>query len=75
MCSDLQCLDHVRVAVVPAHLWLIGDGAESCSVMSLQNASRRRGAIERTLQVKGHDTVSGTHKILGGLISEYRKAS
>ena len=27
MCSDLQCLDHVRVAVVPACLWLIGGGA------------------------------------------------
>jgi hypothetical protein len=26
--------------------------------MSLQNAPRRRGAIEGTLQVKGHDTVS-----------------
>ena len=49
MCFDLQCLDHVSVPVVPAHLWLIGDGAESRSVMSLQNASRRRGAIERTL--------------------------
>ena len=41
MCSDLQCLDHVRVAVVPACLWLIGGGAESRPVMSLQNASRR----------------------------------
>jgi hypothetical protein len=58
MCSELQYLDHVRVAVVPARLWLIGGGAESRSVMSLQNASRRRGAIEGTLQVKGHDTVS-----------------
>jgi len=38
---------------VPACLWLIGGGAESRSVMSLQNASRRRGAIEGTLQVKG----------------------
>ncbi len=36
MCSDLQCLDHVRVAVVPACLWLIGGGAESRPVMSLQ---------------------------------------
>src|SRR5271165_4560840 len=58
MCSDLQYLDHGRVALVPACLWLIGGGAESRSVMSLQNASRRRGAIEGTLQVKGHDTVS-----------------
>ncbi len=41
MRSDLQCLDHVRVAVVPACLWLIGGGAEHRSVMSLQNASRR----------------------------------
>ena len=58
MCSDLQCLDHVRVAVVPACLWLIGGGAESRSVMSLQNTSRRRAAIEGTLQVKGDDAVS-----------------
>jgi hypothetical protein len=57
MCSDLQCLDHLRVAVVPACLLLIGGGAESRSVMSLQNASRRRAAIEGTLQVKGHDTI------------------
>ena len=59
MCSDLQYLDHVRVARVPACLWLIGGGAEGRSVMSLQNASRRRGAIEGTLQVKGHYTASG----------------
>jgi hypothetical protein len=58
MCSDLQCLDHVRVALVPARLWLTCGGAESRSVMSLRNASRRRGAIERTLQVKGHDRFS-----------------
>ena len=70
MCSDLQCLDHVRVALVPARLWLTCGGAESRSVMSLQNASRRRGAIERTLQVKGHDTVSGARKDPRGLISE-----
>jgi hypothetical protein len=57
MCSDLQCLDHVRVAVEPACLWLIGARAEGRSVMSLQNASRRRAAIEGTLQVKGHDAV------------------
>jgi hypothetical protein len=61
MCSDLQYLDHVRVALVPVCLWLIGGGgAESRSVMSLQNASGRRGAIERTLQVKGLDTVSAS---------------
>src|SRR6266516_6350989 len=58
MRSDLQCLDHVRVAVVPACLWLIGGGTESRPVMSLQHASRRRAAIEGTLQVKGHDAVS-----------------
>jgi len=33
-------------------------GAESRWVMSLQNASRQRAAIEGTLQVKGHDAVS-----------------
>jgi hypothetical protein len=60
MCSDLQYLDHVRVALVPDCLWLIGGGAESRSVMSLQNAPRRRGAIERTLQVEGLDTVSAS---------------
>src|SRR6266566_4170467 len=58
MRSDLQCLDHVRIAVVPACLWLIGGGTESRPVMSLQHASRRRAAIEGTLQVKGHDAVS-----------------
>jgi hypothetical protein len=58
MCSDLQCLDHVMVAMVPACLWLISGQAESRSVMSLQNASRRHAAIEGTLQVKGHDAVS-----------------
>ena len=58
MRSDLQCLDHVRVALVPARLWLTCGGAESRSVMSLRNASWRRGAIERTLQVKGHDRFS-----------------
>jgi hypothetical protein len=30
--------------------------------MSLQNPSRQHGAIERALQVTGHDTVSGTHR-------------
>src|SRR6266566_9529700 len=61
MRSDLQCLDHVRIAVMPACLWLIGGGTESRPVMSLQHASRRRAAIEGTLQVKGHDAVSVTH--------------
>jgi hypothetical protein len=70
MCSDLQCLDHVSVTVVPARLWLIDGGAESRSVMSLQNASRPRGAIERTLQVRAHDTVSGTHRISPRSISD-----
>ena len=52
--------------MVPACLWLIGGGdRESRSVMSLQNASRRRGAIEGTLQVKGHDTVSAPTGRLG----------
>jgi len=35
MCSDLQCLDHVRVAVVPACLSLVGGGVAGRSVMSL----------------------------------------
>ncbi len=75
VCSDLRYLDHVRVAVVPARIWLIGGGDENRSVMSLQNASRRRGAMERTLQGKSHDTVSGTHEVLSGLVSEYRGAA
>ena len=54
----MQCLDHVRVAVVPAFLLLIDGEAESRSVISLQNASQRRGAMEGTLQVKVHDAVS-----------------
>jgi hypothetical protein len=65
MYSDLQWLDHVGVAAVPACLWLIGGGAESRWVMSLQNASQRRAAIEGTLQVKGHDAgsaLTGGHR-------------
>ncbi len=61
--------------MVPARIWLIGGGDENRSVMSLQNASRRRGAMERTLQGKSHDTVSGTHEVLSGLVSEYRGAA
>ena len=48
--------------MVPACLLLIDGEAESRSVMSLQNASRRRGAIEGTLQIKGHDAVSAPHR-------------
>jgi hypothetical protein len=51
MNPDLQCLDHMRVAVVPACLWLIGGGAESHWVMSLQNASRRRGTADHGRRV------------------------
>lgn len=31
--------------------------------------------MERTLQVKSHDTVSGTCEVLSGLVSEYREAA
>ncbi len=29
----------------------------------------------KTLQVRGYDTVFGTHKVVDGLISEYRRAA
>src|SRR6266699_3485439 len=48
MRSDLQCLDHVRIAVVPACLWLIGGGTDGRRYQGIDTSERRPCCVSRT---------------------------